>query len=403
MLHLFFILVDIIHEQFGDPENLEEAASLSRMIQALNPKLLNKKGKDSFYAFKYVYKDIYAALISEFLRSFLEVEDFSEDCTPASIQKIDDDAEKQVAFSNLVRSFIIRTHADFQNCSENYDPNLTLPLYYPHHDFLRNKNGFSGDASDDNLTEEDEKDQREEDEEIPDADKKTKRSKVKKVNDDEKNAYGRSLLSILGTFFTLVDAASEGNGLLAFIIQKKLHKAIWATGHKNYAVSLLSYKHNILGHSNPQFAHQFLWNTSAGRPGKGNKFPRDQKVEHFNRYLKESFRSLGPNLNPKTAKRLNNSSEFGLKIEEKLTDFFELTNPGQSHTTKDHSAQVKKISATLRSEKIATIVPSRKFKGPQMKADFFKSFDEAKFRSWHFAKDKELNRSSARFRSNHLH
>ena len=229
--------------------------------------------------------------------------------------------------------------------------------------------------------------------------KRKKKNKTSKVKVDEKNSYARSLLSVLGTFFTLVDAAREGNGLLAYIIQKKLHKPIWATGHKNYAVSLLSYKHNVLAHGNPQFSHQFLWNISAGRPGKGNKFPRDQKVEHLNRYLKESFRSLGPNLNPNTAKRLNNSSEFGLKLEEKITDFFDLTTPGKAHSEKDHSMQVKKISSIL---PIATFVPGRKFKGPKMVSNFFDSFDEASFRSWHFKKDRELNRSSARNRSNNL-
>ena len=102
---------------------------------------------------------------------------------------------------------------------------------------------------------------------------------------------------MLGTFFVLIDAAKQGNGLLTYIIQKKLLKPIQQTGHKNYAVSLVAFKHTILGHRNAQFSHQYMWNTSAGSKGKGNKFPRDQKVEHINRFLKDSFRSLGPNLN----------------------------------------------------------------------------------------------------------
>ena len=189
---------------------------------------------------------------------------------------------------------------------------------------------------------------------------------------------------------------------MTFIIQKKLHKPIQSTGHKNYAVSLLSYKHNILGHSNAQFAHQFLWNTSAGRPGLGNKFPRDQKVEHLNRFLKDSFRSLGPNLNPATATRVNNSSDFGIKLEDKLTEFFGLTNPGKSHSLKDHSAQINKISAILKTEKITEKIPGRKFKGPKLEANFFGSFDEAKFRAWHYSKDRELYRSSGRYRNSQL-
>ena len=204
-------------------------------------------------------------------------------------------------------------------------------------------------------------------------------------------------------YAVLIDSAKQGNGLLTYIIQKKLHKPIQQTGHKNYAVSLLNYKHTVLGHPNPQFSHQFLWNCSAGGKGKGNKFPRDQKVEHLNRYLKDSFRSLGPNLNPITAKRINNSSDFGIKLEEKLSNFFELSSAGKSHTQKDHSAQIKKISAVLKKESVTVVIPGRKFKGPTLKANFFNSFDEVKYRTWHLSKDKELYRSSSRYRNSHTY
>ena len=99
---------------------------------------------------------------------------------------------------------------------------------------------------------------------------------------------------------------------------------------------------------------------------------------------------------------MNNSSDFSIKLEEKLSDFYELTNPGKSHTAKDHTAQVNKISAILKIESIAAVIPGRKFKGPKLDESFFDSFDEAKFRAWHYSKDKELLRSSTRFRSNNL-
>ena len=199
--------------------------------------------------------------------------------------------------------------------------------------------------------------------------------------------------------FLLIDAQKQGNGLLTFLLQKKLHKSIQQSGHKNYAVSLLSYKHTVLAYPNAQFSHQFMWNTSAGRKGPGNKFPRDQKVEHLNRFLKDSFRSLGPNLNPLTARRINKRSDFGIKIEEKLTEFFELSQAGKSHSQKDHTVTVSKILGILRSESVTDMIPGRKFKGPNLQPNFFANFDEVKFRTWHFDKDKELYRSSKRYRS----
>ena len=56
---------------FGDSENLEEGSSLSRLISWLNPKLEGKKGKDYYYAFKYLFADIFTALIGEFFRTHL--------------------------------------------------------------------------------------------------------------------------------------------------------------------------------------------------------------------------------------------------------------------------------------------------------------------------------------------
>ena len=256
LLHLYFILVDIIQDTFSDPNNLEEASSLARMIQSLNPKLLNKRGKENFNAFKSVYKDIFLAIISEFLRDFLNVESLTRDSTPENIKNMKSDIEQQQAFVNLIRSFIIKTHPDFKNCSEIADNKSDLPPYYPHQDFLRQKYRVSKTGNVKNVQKNPE-----------DVKKDNKSIRIQnnpqKLKPDSKNSYGKSLLSVLGTFFFLIDCANEGNGLLTFLIQKKLHKPIWATCHKNYAVSLLSYKHNVLAHPNAQFAHQYLWNTSA--------------------------------------------------------------------------------------------------------------------------------------------
>jgi hypothetical protein len=322
------------------------------------------------------------------------------------INNMTNNEERQTAFKQMFRSFIIKSHSDFETCSQEDDGSKKLPLFYPHQDHVRGrpmekkKLGEAEVPLNPNCRENPtEKKLKPTDKKVKPAEDKVKPAKnPRQVKDDAKNSYSRSLLSILGTFFLLINAAKQGNGLLTYILQKKLHKPIQQSGHKNYAVSLLSYKHTVLGHQSAQFSHQFMWNTSAGGKGKGNKFPRDQKVEHINRFLKDCFRSLGPNLNPVTARRVNNSSDFGIKLEEKLVNFFELTKNGKSHTQKDHTAQVNKISTILRKECIVGFVPGRKFKGPNLKSNFFDNFDEVKFRTWHLIKDKELHRSSKRYR-----
>ena len=56
MFHFLFLMVDVCLDNFADIENLEEASSLSRLIQWMNPKLVNKKGKDSYYQYRDLLK-----------------------------------------------------------------------------------------------------------------------------------------------------------------------------------------------------------------------------------------------------------------------------------------------------------------------------------------------------------
>ena len=128
-MHMYFVLVDLIQDTFCDKNNLEEASSLARMIQALNPKLLNRKGKEDFYAFRSVYKDIYVAVLSEFLCNYLGVPDLNSDCTPEWIRKVSNKDDRLVALEEVFRSFIIQTHSDFETCSKKSGQKEELPLF----------------------------------------------------------------------------------------------------------------------------------------------------------------------------------------------------------------------------------------------------------------------------------
>jgi hypothetical protein len=205
-------------------------------------------------------------------------------------------------------------------------------------------------------------------------------------------------MSYLGKFLFLIDCQKEGNGLDCYLLQKSLLKVIHSTGHKNYSTAISSFKLNILADSDPQFSHRYMWNTSAGRAGA--LMPRDQKQEHINRYLKDSFKSLGVNLNPKTAERINKSADIGQKLNEKCSDFFDLEIAGKKHTEKDHRPQIERIRQQFEADKLADEKPGRKFKGPTFLTSHLNNeFDEAKFRAWSSEKDKELHKKSLRFRN----
>ena len=125
--------------------------------------------------------------------------------------------------------------------------------------------------------------------------------------------------------------------------------------------------------------------------GQGSlKFARDQKVEHLNRYLKDSLRCLGVNLNEKNAQRINKSADLGVSMESKVSKFFELDLMGKSHTRKRRDDQRRKLSEIFQKEMISSRFPGRKFRGPTVPDRMCSLFDEAKYRAWHLGKDKEF-------------
>ena len=390
LLHMMFMFTDVVVDIFGDSENLEEATCLSRLIKSLNPKLESKKGKDAFYAFRDVFSDIFVAQLGESLSNFLNVADLNSDVTPDNIRTAPSKESKMELFRQMMRTFIRESHEEYKSCQEENPNDAKLPLFYPHDRFIRKSklNNIPLRPGPESLSEDPVSPP-------PPVDVETKSHKLKsdrKGKIDSKNAYFRGLLSILGVYQLLLDSIKEGNGLNSYLIQKLLLKVVQSTGHKNYSCSIMAFKNIVLKHPNPQYSHRYLWNIFAGRAGQSLNFPRDMKNEHLNKFLKNAFKSLGVNLNEKTAKRINNSADIGLEIEAKVNDFFDIDAGGKSHSKKNREGQIRKLTEIFRKEKSAVVTPGRVFKGPMVESNVFSMFDEAKFRAWHLSKEKELQK-----------
>ena len=373
MLHFLFMFIDLILDIFGDFDNLEEGCCLSRLIQFLNPKLERKRGKDCFYAFRNAFTDIFVAQLFEYLCTYLGVDNLDSDVTPAIISMEQDENKKQDLFKSMFREFIKATHHEFSMC--DVEGEAFLPLFYPQQKYLRHSKRSIVESPSVTVFKA----------------SVTQSLEARNTESDSKLEYFTGLFNILGVLQLLLDSISEGNGLNCFLIQKMLLKLVHGSGHKNYACSMLASKNIILGHLNPQFSHKYMWNISCGRAGKGRKFPRDMKNEHHNRFLKDAFRSLGSNLNEKTAARINDSADAGVHIEEEVQEFFDIDYAGKTHSNKDRTGQIKNLAQMMRREKATTFVPNRSFHGPMVSSDISSMFDEAKYRSWHQSKEKELN------------
>ena len=396
LLHFLFMLSDVVVDCFGDPDNLEEAVSLSRLINMLNPKLSTRKGKDDYYKFRDLFYDIYVALLSEFVRNHLGCEDLRQDVTPEHIRIEQDPKRKEAMFVDLFREMIRNSHAEFEDCNVKVNDAELLPSFYPHQKFVRKK--YKNPTGAEKIKENVVKVTFACDQDVVEMKDLSQISS----KPDAKNNYVCSLFSFIGQYLFLVECQKNSNALDAFLIQKKLTKIIYSTGHKNYSSTLINFKQIILGHWSPQFSHRYLWNTSAGRAGKGVKMPRDQRQEHLNRYLKDSFKSVGVNLDEVNATRINNSCDLSMKIEDKIVEFHELDNTGKGHTKRDRSKQIETLANLFKKEKIADHIPGRTFKGPNVSRNLHDQFDEANYRAWHFKKDKEMNKFSLYCKSHRL-
>ena len=234
MFHFMFLMVDVCLDNFADKDNLEEAVSLSRFIQWMNPKLINKKGKDAYYQYRDLLIDVYSGLIGEFFRNFLNVESLEQDVTPLEIKMESKDIVKQKLFHSLIRKFIIKTHSDFSDCLSNVNHAKTLPEFYPHHEFLRRKqtkgpaesnnpSKLAAEASNSTVQSDGNKpsDQAGSNMHLAGGEQsKTSSGGGTKVK-DQKQDYARSLMTFLGSFIHMIESVKEGNGLDCFLLQKK--------------------------------------------------------------------------------------------------------------------------------------------------------------------------------------
>ena len=390
LLHFLFMLSDVVIDCFGDADNMEEAVSLSRLISMLNPKLLTRKGKDDYYQFRDLFHDIFVALLSQFVCNYLDCDNLKQNVTPTNIQEMNSPEKKQSMLQDLFRNIIRNSHVDYEDCLNKTMDSEPLPKFYPHQNYVRSKYKNQPALVKTKYS----KSVAVQIKFVPDQEVDMMTNLSKPSKPDAKNDYMCSLLSFIGQLLFLVDCQKNGNALNTFLIQKKLTKIVFSTGHKNYSSTLINFKRIVLGHWSPQFSHRYMWNISAGRAGKGEKMARDQREEHLNRYLKDSFKSVGVNLDEKNATRINNSCDLSMKIERNIVSFHKLDLSGIGHTDRDRSKQIEALADLFKREKVAHNIPGRSFKGPIVSKNLDEQFDEANYRVWHYRREKEMHKFS---------
>ena len=130
-------------------------------------------------------------------------------------------------------------------------------------------------------------------------------NKVYKDPKDNVFAYAKQVLTLGCMYLENSDAIREGDGKRIKCCQKYFLPMFIAAGRKNYAIEFF---HTISQHEfvfSPRLSEELLWTRFINVHGlPGHNIPKDLHMEHLNRLVKESIRSLQANKAKKSIERV---------------------------------------------------------------------------------------------------
>ncbi|SMN01813.1 hypothetical protein SPONN_105 [uncultured Candidatus Thioglobus sp.] len=201
--------------------------------------------------------------------------------------------------------------------------------------------------------------------------------------DDNVFAYAKQMLSQGCIYFEYSDAIREGDGKRVKRSLKYLLPMFIAAGRKNYAIEFF---HTIAQHEfifSPRLAEELLWTRFINVHGTpGHNIPKDLHMEHLNRLVKESIRSLQANKTKKSIARVGRA----LGTLDPVLANFDKNNDVSSHSGMHREASMKKDRDMLLNELLKDQVFQQH--GDRAHAEFPKPKDvlhqltKDKFKKW---------------------
>jgi hypothetical protein len=130
------------------------------------------------------------------------------------------------------------------------------------------------------------------------------------VKEDYLFNYHKSKLSFGLILLEFTDAIKEGDGDRLHDVYKFALLLYKANGKTKYSYAILLYLCQIECLLSEEDAHSLKWNRFFNKHGKvGRNIPLDLRMEQLNKIVKTMWRSLGANLNEKSASRLADTLE----------------------------------------------------------------------------------------------
>lgn len=164
---------------------------------------------------------------------------------------------------------------------------------------------------------------------------------------DKVHAYAKQVLSLGCIYLEYSDAIREGDGERVLRCLRYLLPIFISAGRKNYAIEFF---HTIAYHKflfSPRLSEELLWTRFINVHGiPGHNIPKDLHMEHLNRLVKESIRSLQAN----KAKKSNDRVGRALGSLSPVITNFDRANEVAHHPGMHKAASIKKDRDILLNE-----------------------------------------------------
>ncbi|XP_048589438.1 uncharacterized protein LOC116618156 [Nematostella vectensis] len=203
---------------------------------------------------------------------------------------------------------------------------------------------------------------------------------------DDVYAYNCSLLSDGLLFMNFLDAIAEGDGL-RIVRQFKyflLHFKVDGIHSHKYALESLYQSFLFTALLSPRDAERFIWNRTVNNCGLvGRNIPLDLDVEHSNKFLKQAFKNLGPNLTEAAVTRICRAENSSRAILASLDSSIQRSSGSSEHTCRSTERDLETLVNSCITNKVFTPQDNRHYVYfRDFQRDPFASLDMSELYKW---------------------
>ena len=204
--------------------------------------------------------------------------------------------------------------------------------------------------------------------------------KSDKVKQDDMFSYQCALLEYGCILLNFYDAVSEGDGMRVIRGWKFMLPYLKQDGasSRKYALEALYLLFQVYAMLSPRDSHRLIWNRfHKPKFGLGGNIPLDLAMEHYNNFIKNLMRKLGPNATNRTAlDRLTKALTCNKKLLDNYDTMCSVIKRSGRHVQRSKENDIRKVVAELLKQNAFTITPGRAYKSfKDFKSSLVEDFD----------------------------